>query len=82
VQQYTSEFAGSGFAGAMAFRVDRAGGIAKAAQIAHPALERFGALTYDRAVVMGSRLLLISTNGVLATFTGAPGPGQFVAYGG
>ena len=31
---------------------------------------------------VGSRLLLLSDAGVLSTFTGAPGPGQFLAYGG
>ena len=39
-------------------------------------------LSFDRSVVVGSRLLLLSDAGVLSTFTGAPGPGQYLAYGG
>jgi hypothetical protein len=69
-----------GFAGSLAFRVDRAGGIVEAGRIAHPALDRFDVGAYDRAVVVGSRLVLLSSAGVLSTVLGAPGPGQFVRY--
>jgi hypothetical protein len=70
------------FAGSLAFKVDRAGGIVEAGRIAHPAFERFGGLvSYDRAVVVGEKLLLLSTEGLLATSLAAPGPGEFVRYG-
>jgi Beta propeller domain len=72
---------GGSFAGALAFTVDRAG-IADAGRMAHPAFERFGRLSYDRAVVVGGRLLLLSEEGVLATALAAPGPGEFMRYGG
>jgi hypothetical protein len=70
------------FAGTLALRVDRAGGIAEVARIAHPSLDAFPDLAYDRAVVAGGRLLLLSAAGVLSTFVHAPGPGQFLRYGG
>jgi hypothetical protein len=78
-QSYLSER--NSFAGSLAFRVDRAGGIAEAGRMAHPAFERFGGVSYDRAVVVGEKLLLLSTEGVLATSLAAPGPGEFVRYG-
>jgi uncharacterized secreted protein with C-terminal beta-propeller domain len=70
------------FAGSLAFKVDRAGGIAEAGRMAHPAFDRFGEVAYDRAVVVGEKLLLLSREGVLATSLAAPGPGEFVRYGG
>ena len=70
------------FAGSLAFKVDRAGGIVEAGRVAHPAFDRFGGgSSYDRAVVVGEKLLLLSTEGLLATSPGAPGPGEFVRYG-
>ncbi|HET8952814.1 MAG TPA: beta-propeller domain-containing protein [Solirubrobacteraceae bacterium] len=66
------------FAGSIALRVDRAGGIVEAGRMAHPAFA--DGISFDRAVVVGPRLLLLSSAGVLSTFTGAPGPGQFVRY--
>ena len=69
------------FAGSLALRVDRSG-IRSVAGIAHPARADFPMLSFDRSVVVGSRLLLLSDAGVLSTFTGAPGPGQYLAYGG
>jgi hypothetical protein len=75
-----SRDAGTHFAGSIALRVDGAGGIVEAGRIAHPALNAFAEVSYDRAVVVGSRLLLLSQAGVLSTFLGAPGPGQFVRY--
>jgi Beta propeller domain len=68
---------GPDFAGAMAFRVDRAGGIVEAARLAHPGRESLG---YSRSVVVGDRLLLVSGQGVLSTLLAAPGPGDFVAF--
>jgi hypothetical protein len=73
---------GGSFAGSLAFTVDRAGGIAEAGRMAHPAFERFGQPAYERAVVVGERLLLLSEGGVLATPLAAPGAGEFVRYGG
>jgi hypothetical protein len=70
------------FSGALALKVDRAGGITEAGRMAHPGFERFGGLAYERAVVVGGRLLLLSDEGVLATSLAAPGPGEFAAYGG
>jgi hypothetical protein len=71
------------FAGSLAFKVDRAGGIAEAGRMAHPVFERFGGVSsYDRAVVVGEKLLLLSGEGLLATSLAAPGPGEFVRYGG
>jgi beta propeller domain-containing protein len=78
--RYDFENGASDFAGSIALHVDRAGGITEAARIAHPALDEFFELSYDRAAVVGSRLLLLSQAGVLSTFVGAPGPGQFVRY--
>jgi hypothetical protein len=70
------------FGGSVALKVDRAGGIAEAGRIAHPGFERFGALAYDRAIVVGERLLLLSDQGLLATSLAAPGAGEFVRYAG
>ena len=70
------------FAGAFAFSVDRAAGIAEVGRMRHPALERIGGFAYERAVVVGERLLLLSEDGVLATSLAAPGPGEFARYGG
>jgi uncharacterized secreted protein with C-terminal beta-propeller domain len=69
------------FGGSLALRVD-GGKIAEAGRIAHPTLEAFGVTGYDRAVVVGSRLLLVSQAGLLSTFLSAPGPGRFVAFEG
>ncbi len=69
------------FGGSVVYRVDRAAGIAPVAQIAHPSRSAFDSLAFDRSVVMGRRLLLVSQRGVLSTFLNAPGPGQFAAYG-
>ena len=69
------------FSGAVALKVDRAGGIVEAGRMTHPGLDRFGELAYDRAVVVGPRLLLLSDRGVLATSLAAPGRGEFAAYG-
>jgi hypothetical protein len=71
---------GGPFGGSLALSVDRTG-IDPLARIDHPALDRFAELSYDRAVVVGPRLLLLSEAGVLSTFLFAPGPGQFAAYG-
>jgi hypothetical protein len=70
----------SDFGGSLTFHVDRAGGIVEAGRIAHPVLDGFDPYAYDRSVVVGSRLVLLSNAGVLSTFLGAPGPGQFVRY--
>jgi beta propeller domain-containing protein len=73
---------GDPFSGALAFKIDRAGGIVEAGRMAHPGFDRFGGLAYDRAVVVGERLLLLSDRGVLATSLAAPGPGEFTSYSG
>jgi hypothetical protein len=73
---------GDPFSGAFALKVDRAGGIVEAGRMTHPGFDRFGGLAYDRAVVVGRRLLLLSQQGVLATSLAAPGPGESTAYGG
>jgi hypothetical protein len=74
---------GASFAGALGFKIDRAGGIVEAGRMAHPAFERFGGgIAYERAVVVGDKLLLLSESGVLATALAAPGPGEFLRYGG
>jgi hypothetical protein len=80
--QYAQDYERTAFAGSLAYRVDRAGGIAPVAQIAHPSRTAFGDLSFDRSVVVGERLLLLSREGVLSTFLNAPGPGRFVAYDG
>jgi len=54
----------------------------EAGRMAHPGFDRFGGLAYDRAVVVGERLLLLSDRGVLATSLAAPGPGEFTSYRG
>jgi len=69
------------FAGSLAFKVDRAGGIAEAGRMAHPAFDHFGGYPFERAVVVGEQLLLLSSEGVLATQLAAPGSGEFVRYG-
>jgi hypothetical protein len=80
--RYGEDFNGTAFAGSLAFRVDRANGIAEAGAVSHPSLGRFGPLSFDRAVVAGGRLLLLSQAGVLSTRLSAPGPGEFLAYEG
>ena len=80
--RYDENYEQTAFAGSLAFRVTRAGGIAEVAQLAHPRFERFGDLGYERSVVVGGRLLLLSSAGVLSTFVGAPGPGQFLRFAG
>jgi hypothetical protein len=80
--RYDFESERMAFSGSLAFRVDRAGGIAEAGRIAHAARERFDFSSFDRAVVVGSRLMLLSSYGLLATPLAAPGPGDFVAYDG
>jgi hypothetical protein len=67
----------SEFAGAMSFRVDRAGGIVEAARFDHPGRAN---IEYSRSVVVGDRLLLVSGEGVLSTSLAAPGVGDFVAF--
>jgi hypothetical protein len=80
--QYAQDYGGLAFAGSLAYRVDRAGGIVPVAQIGHPWRGPFDGIAFDRSVVMGGRLLLVSRDGVLSTFLNAPGPGHFVAFGG
>jgi hypothetical protein len=80
--QYAQDYDRTAFAGSLAYRVDRAGGIAPVAQIGHPSRTAFSDLAFERSVVVGGRLLLVSRVGVLSTFLNAPGPGQFVAYDG
>ncbi len=82
VVRYDENYERTAFAGSLAFRVTRAGGIAEVAQLAHPRFERFGDLGYERSVVVGGRLLLLSSAGVLSTFVGAPGPGHFLRFAG
>ncbi len=78
--RYTADFERLAFAGALAFRIGRSDGIAEAAQLAHPSFDRFGDLGYERSVVIGGRLLLLSDAGVLSTFAAAPGPGEFLRF--
>ena len=80
--QYGPGYEGTAFAGTLAYRVDRAGGIAPVAQIAHPSRAAFDTASFDRSVVVGGRLVLVSSQGVLSTFLNAPGPGRFVSFGG
>ena len=82
VVRYDEDYVDAAFAGSLAFRVTRADGIAEVAQLAHPRFERFGDLGYERSVVVNGRLLLVSSAGVLSTFTAAPGPGEFVRFSG
>jgi hypothetical protein len=80
--RYEPNFDGTAFAGSLAFRVDRASRIVEAGKVPHPAPNPFGDLSFERAVVAGGRLLLLSQAGVLSTQLSAPGPGQFLAYEG
>ena len=80
--RYDSESERAAFAGSIAFRIGRAGGIAEVGRIAHAARGRFDFSSFDRAVVVGPRLVLLSHSGVLSTPLSAPGPGDFVAYDG
>ena len=80
VVRYDFSDGSSDFGGSIALRVARAGGIAEAGSMPHPAIDDFDLYAYDRAVVVGSRLLLLSNAGVLSTFLASPGPGQFVRY--
>jgi uncharacterized secreted protein with C-terminal beta-propeller domain len=77
--QYSRDYESQTFAGAVAFRVDAAGGVQEVARIASP--PRSG-LVYDRSLVVGGRLLLISGEGLLSTSVAAPGPGDFLAFAG
>ena len=78
--RYDENYEQTAFAGSLAFRVGRADGIAEIAQLPHPRFDRFGDLGFERSVVVGGRLLLLSSAGVLSTFTSAPGPGQFLRF--
>ncbi len=62
------------YSGAAAFRVDRAGGIQRAAMI------DAGRGDFSRSLVLGDRLLLVSGQGLLSTPAAAPGPGAFTAF--
>ena len=70
---FTSRDAGT-FAGAAAFRVDRAGGIQRVATI------DAGDEPFSRSLVLGDRLLLVSNAGVLSTAVAAPAQGAFTAF--
>ena len=80
--RYGADFERTAFAGSLAFRVDRASRIVEAGKVPHPAPNPFGDLSFERAVVAGGRLLLLSQAGVLSTRLSAPGPGEFLAYDG
>ena len=80
--QYARDFEGTAFAGAVAFRVERAGGIQEAARFPHPPVGELAGTTFARSLVVGGRLLLLSDSGVLSTSPAAPGPGDFVRYPG
>ena len=80
VTQYDADFQKSAFGGAAAFRVSRQHGIEPAARIAAPAFESGAFDAYTRAVVVGSRLVLVSADHVFTTFVGAPGPGELTAF--
>ena len=69
------------FSGMGAFRVSAAGKVAEAARIAAPGFSEDG-VNFSRAVVVGSRLLLVSRTDVLTTFVGAPGPGEITRFPG
>jgi uncharacterized secreted protein with C-terminal beta-propeller domain len=79
---YDDNYVRTAFAGSLAFRVTRKEGIVETAQLAHPRFERFGDMGYERSVVAGGRLLLLSSAGVLSTFVDAPGPGEFLRFAG
>jgi hypothetical protein len=80
--RYDENYVQAAFAGSLAFRVNRPDGIAEVAQLPHPRFDRFGDLGYERSLVVGGRLLLVSSAGVLSTFTAAPGPGEFLRFSG
>jgi hypothetical protein len=77
VFQYAEDYVDGVFSGALAFRVDRAGGIQEAARFTHP---RGVGDVFRRSLVIGDRLLLVSDRGVLSTPAAAPGAGDFVAF--
>jgi hypothetical protein len=68
---------GPDFAGAIAFRVDRAGGIQEVGRLEDP---RGGTFEFARSLVVGDRLLLVSSEGVLSTPLAAPGAGDYVPF--
>ena len=80
--RYDDNYERTAFAGSLAFRVNRTDEITEIAQLAHPRFDRFGDLGYERSVVVGGRLLLLSSAGVLSTFVSAPGPGEFLRFAG
>jgi hypothetical protein len=79
VTQYAQDFNGTAFGGAIAYRVSKAGAISETARFGAPGAERVGE-TFSRAVVVGTRLLLVSGENVLTTFVGAPGPGELTPF--
>ena len=80
--QYDSVSPGAAFGGMLAYRVSRAGALSQVARIASPGFGVDTGSTFSRAIVVGSRLLLVSDSSVLTTFVAAPGPGEITAYGG
>jgi uncharacterized secreted protein with C-terminal beta-propeller domain len=73
-------YAAPAFSGMLAYRVSRAGKLSEAARLPSPGLANEGGASFSRAVVAGSRLLLISDTDVLTTFVNAPGPGEITPF--
>jgi hypothetical protein len=73
-------YAAPAFSGMLAYRVSRAGKLSEAARMPSPGLANEGGASFSRAVVAGSRLLLISDTDVLTTFVNAPGPGEITPF--
>jgi len=82
VLRYERDPEAAAFAGAIAFRVDRAGGVQEVARFPHPPPAGDDPWTpvFARSLVVGGRLLLLSDRGLLSTSLAAPGPGDFVPY--
>jgi hypothetical protein len=79
VFQYTADYDGIAFAGAVLYRVDAFGGLQELSRVGNPTREPS---PFDRSVVVGDRLLLLWSEGVVSTPMAAPGHGDVLRFGG
>ena len=79
VFQYTADYDGIAFAGAVLYRVDAFGGLQELSRVGNPTREPS---PFDRSVVVGDRLLLLWNDGVVSTPLAAPGHGDVLRFGG